>query len=203
MLKICEEMLQRRLSCRRDVWRFRSHFGSSLQQESHRPLSARRAHGGGLRCAAQRSAQNEADDDTLRPRGAGRPGVEAMLRQLWAPPRTRRRLRGGWRQRADDDDDDDELGEGRISRLAGGILLDWADGVTSAESLQRHMRNEDLDQRDLGQRAHPMVQRLAQVGEGPHAHAGLRTVLERVGLLTLQTTIEALGNVLGSSDPKL
>ena len=112
-----------------------------------------------------------------------------MLRPLFAKPRKRRRLRGGWRQRAavDDDEASDDRLDSFLSRLAGGQLLDWCDGVTSASQVQAHMQNAVLDDRAMGREPHCMVQKLADIGESQHAHAGLLSLLEDLGLAALLT----------------
>ena len=111
-----------------------------------------------------------------------------MLRPLWAraqpPGRAPKRRRGGWRQRLDDSEDErDDQG---ISFLASGLLQEWADGLTSAVRLQRHMANAARDGF-----VHPMVQTLAQLGEGKHAHANLVDLLGGLGLRSLQTKLDA------------
>ena len=52
------------------------------------------------------------------------------------------------------------------------------------------MGHEVADQNDMGRRAHVMVERLSQIGTGQHAHAGLRGLLERIGLLDCLTKVE-------------
>ena len=62
-----------------------------------------------------------------------------MLHRLWAPldvPRKRRR--GGWRQQLQTIETELEAEPARVSRLASGLLLEWADGSMSAAKLQQH-----------------------------------------------------------------
>ena len=110
------------------------------------------------------------------------------------------RGRGGWQQRvraaeraaeaeAAEERAEREGPPPRMSRLARGHLLDWCDGITSASKFETHMSDEIADQRYLGQEPHPMVARLATIGSGPHAHAGLRRLLADQGLLALQTPL--------------
>ena len=75
-----------------------------------------------------------------------------------------------------------------MSRLASGVLQ-WCDGDASAIELQ-HMSNELDDMAALSQEAHPMVHRLASIGNGYHAHGGLRSLLQNLGLLNLITTVD-------------
>ena len=73
------------------------------------------------------------------------------------------------------------------SRLASGILLDWCDGVTSAQQLRVHMANALSDGL-----AHPMVVRLSRVAndDAPqHSHAGMMELLGRCGILALLTPV--------------
>ena len=109
-----------------------------------------------------------------------------MLRSLCLPlqnPLPHRR-RGGWRQ---------QLGHlppiaperTGISRLAAGLLKDWGEGALSASELQVHLANVVADGL-----VHPMVQRLAAVGEGQHAHAGLLALLDSIGVLELLTPLQ-------------
>ena len=59
-----------------------------------------------------------------------------MLRPLYEVRSARPKARGlgGWRQRQArlDEDDDDSVSTGTMSRLAGGVLHDWAEGTSSA-----------------------------------------------------------------------
>ena len=77
-----------------------------------------------------------------------------------------------------------------ISQLAAGLLLEWADGDISAQRLQSHLHHSQQDSESMGQRVHPMVQRLAGIGAGEHALRGLRSELESLGLVALQTRLD-------------
>ena len=65
-----------------------------------------------------------------------------------------------------------------------GVLLDWCDGLLSAQKLQRHMNNAIRD----GQQ-HPMIQRLARIGAGGknHSQQNLMALLDTCGLQGLLT----------------
>ena len=113
-----------------------------------------------------------------------------MLGGLYMPLEPSGARRGGHRQRAARDEADREAAaNARISRLAGRHLLRWADGEESAAQVVQSMQDEVADQLDLRQQPHPMVKRLSEVGDGQHAHAGLRALLERNGLLALQSPV--------------
>ncbi len=58
----------------------------------------------------------------------------------------------------------------------------------STAALQRHMQNEVRDQAAMGREAHMMVRKLAEIGEGQHAHAGLQALLEGIGVGAAQRT---------------
>ena len=61
-----------------------------------------------------------------------------MLHRLWAPLDVpRRRRRGGWRQQLQTIETELEAEPARASRLASGLLLEWADGSMSAAKLQQ------------------------------------------------------------------
>ena len=62
-----------------------------------------------------------------------------MLHPLWARE-SRKRPRGGWRQRLErgELEHDEDV---HISKLTAGHLLDWADGVTSAAKVERVFDN--------------------------------------------------------------
>ena len=72
-----------------------------------------------------------------------------------------------------------------LSMLAGGLLKSWGEGVLSASELQVHMANAVADGLE-----HPMVQRLADVGDGRHAHEGLIALLTEIGVLELITPLD-------------
>ena len=74
-----------------------------------------------------------------------------------------------------------------LSRLAAGLLKSWGEGVLSASELQVHMANAVADGLE-----HPMVQRLADVGTGQHAHEGLMALMGRIGVLDLLTPLEGV-----------
>ena len=62
-----------------------------------------------------------------------------MLRALWAPRALLPPIRhGGWRQQLLQEPEEEAAG-GAISKLAGGLLLDWSEGVLSASKLQRYL----------------------------------------------------------------
>ena len=65
-----------------------------------------------------------------------------------------------------------------------GLLLDWCDGLLSAQKLARHMHNATRDGNH-----HPMIQRLAKVGAGGlnHSQQHLLGLLEDCGLQQLLT----------------
>ena len=76
-----------------------------------------------------------------------------------------------------------------MSHLGKGLLLSWCDGIISASEIQRHMANARRDEEQMQQQTHPMVARLASIGEGQHAHAGLRRLLTDLGIMALQTPL--------------
>ena len=101
---------------------------------------------------------------------------------------SRRRLKGGWKQRL-------AAGEGtgedsRPSALVVGLLLDWADGNRSAWKLQRDVSNAYED----GLR-HPMVRKFASVRAGRHAQEGLRSLFSDLGVDALQTRLDGVRSV--------
>ena len=108
-----------------------------------------------------------------------------MLAGLWkAPPRKRRRT-GGRQDAAARDAEGYEEGEGCVSKLAAGLLLQWADGESSADKVRYHMANAKADNF-----AHPMIDTLAKLREGCKAAIDLQSLLESVGLVQLQTNID-------------
>ena len=114
-----------------------------------------------------------------------------MLSRLWAP-RDAPPLRGGWRQRLAQGEGDAANPHVGVSRLAGGLLRDWADGAISATHLRSHMANALADGLN-----HPMVERLATFGAGAqHAQENLMRLLEETcGLASLQTQLDVSDNV--------
>ena len=104
--------------------------------------------------------------------------LRALCISLQSPLPPRRR--GGWRQ---------QLGHlppiapqrTGISRLAAGLLKDWGEGALSASELQVHLAIVVADGL-----VHPMVQRLADVGQWQHAHAGLLALLDSIGVADLR-----------------
>ena len=112
-----------------------------------------------------------------------------MLRPLYEVRSARPKARGlgGWRQRQAhlDEEGDDSVSTGTISRLAGGLLQDWAEGTSSASRMQFHVANAASDGM-----THPMILKLASIGKGRHAQAGLRRVLAETGLEDLQTRLD-------------
>ena len=110
-----------------------------------------------------------------------------MFRYLWAaePARRQRRRLGGWRQQLEAGLEEAGREEpGRPSRLAAGLLLEWADGGVSSQRLQEHMANAVADGL-----AHPMVSRLANVGAGQHAATGLLQLMEQCGVMGWMTVL--------------
>ena len=67
-----------------------------------------------------------------------------------------------------------------------GHLLDWADGVTSAKKMARHMANAKADGMNI-----PMVLRLANIGAGgpQHASHNLFGLLEWCGIPSQLTAL--------------
>ena len=113
-----------------------------------------------------------------------------MLSALWAMPKKRPR-RGGWRQQMEAEELDEDPGDRGLSRLAAGHLLDWADGASSASKVQYHMANALADGLD-----HPMVRRLAGIGEGRNASTGLFKLLGDLGVKSLLTEVELARGVV-------
>ena len=116
-----------------------------------------------------------------------------MLSPLWAPlpGSSRKRLRGGWRQRARaaDAEELDVDAAPEMSNLAAGRLLSWADGQLSATAVRACMQ----DAVDDGM-THPMVVRIASAGgagvaRAQHSNNGLITLLGECGVLTCLTPI--------------
>ena len=103
-----------------------------------------------------------------------------FARVLYAPEPSAQRRRGGWRQRAAESDSDRETQQ--PSRLASGLLQDWADG---AAQLQRHMPNAATDGID-----DPLVTRIATMGENQNAQRGLLRLLSEVGVLDLASPLK-------------
>ena len=114
-----------------------------------------------------------------------------MFANLYERPTKRRKVSGGWRQRAAREDaaSDDDLPASRpVSKLALGHLLDWADGVSSAAHVNRHMRHAVHDGLD-----DPLIKRIASVGsEGStqNCHAGLMGLMADAGYTTYISTVE-------------
>ena len=112
-----------------------------------------------------------------------------MLAPLWAPVCNARTVRrGGWRMQSEAENES-EPRVYNISRLGAGQLLKWCDGLASAMELSDHMNNEIADMEQMEQQPHPMVRRLADIGQGSHAHIGLKSLLEGLGLATLITEL--------------
>ncbi|MFM7982899.1 MAG: hypothetical protein ACKPKO_26605, partial [Candidatus Fonsibacter sp.] len=65
-------------------------------------------------------------------------------------------------------------------------MLDWADGVTSAKKMVRHIANAKADGTTI-----PMVLRLANIGAGgpQHANHNLSGLLELCGIPSQLTTL--------------
>lgn len=100
-----------------------------------------------------------------------------MISELWAPLADRQpQRRGGWRQRLRDEEDA-EAAETRISKLMGGLLRDWCDGLLSASRLQQ-CASDCVSDGFL----HPMVSRMSRVGGGQHAQEGLLRLLSLCGV---------------------
>ena len=116
-----------------------------------------------------------------------------MLSYLYQPRRVRPRegYHGGWTQRLDAASSSDEGAEVQpfMSRLAGGMLLQWAEGGLAASGLQARMADEVADMRRMNQRPHCMVERLASIRPGNHSLQGLRALLEHTGLYGLLTPV--------------
>ena len=68
-----------------------------------------------------------------------------------------------------------------------GSCLKWCDGDASAIELQYHMPYELIHMAALSQGAHLMVQRLASIENENHAHGGLRSLLQSLGLRNIIT----------------
>ena len=91
------------------------------------------------------------------------------------------RPRGGLRQRLRDPEPEPDV---RVSKLALGLLQDWADGDLSSAQLQKHVRNAISDGMN-----DPLLLRLGRVGQGQNAHTGLMSVLTEVGVLGMLSPI--------------
>ena len=107
-----------------------------------------------------------------------------MLSQLWEPPPPKRCRRGGWRQ--------DEIARSSgdvehasISRLAGGLLQYWCNGLISAQKLQQHIEDAKCD----GLK-HAMLDKLASIGSGQNAQGCLLKLLSSCGLMALIEDID-------------
>ena len=97
-----------------------------------------------------------------------------MLSKLWSPlDQGLAGKRGGWRQRIQRAALDSIPETVKISRLAAGQLLVWADGGTSASQLQTVMQDAVTDGLQ-----HPMVSRLSGIQSGQHAHGSLMHLLK-------------------------
>ena len=81
-----------------------------------------------------------------------------------------------------------------LARLASGLLLEWADGSTSAR-LQQHCSHAQEDAL-----THPTVQRLAGVGTAQNAHYGLMSLLWTCDIQPLITRMES-GKVMDTVLP--
>ena len=111
-----------------------------------------------------------------------------MISKLWSaeePNPKKRPRQGGWRQQLQRQ----RLAEAsspQPSQLAMGHLLDWADGVTSAKKMARHMANAKADGTNI-----PMVLRLANIGAGgpQHASHNLFGLLEWCGIPSQLTAL--------------
>ena len=81
----------------------------------------------------------------------------------------------------------EELRQYGMSKLAAGVLLNYADGDLSAVKVQYHAANAQSDGLD-----HPMIKDLAAIGEGEqNCQRGLLRLLDgKLGLTRLQTVIE-------------
>ena len=109
-----------------------------------------------------------------------------MLHPLWASSEPPVRRRGGWRQQLQAMAAEAAAEPTSISRLAAGMLLEWADGGLSASRLQQHCSNARED--GLG---HPMVQRLANMGTNQNAHNGLMRLLGSCSIPGLITAVDS------------
>ena len=110
-----------------------------------------------------------------------------MLSSLWSAVGSRKRRRGGHRQRALQEEAEEESASASrpsISRLAAGHLRDYADGVQSASKMIDHMHNAVLDGMD-----HPMVQKLGNLQGGQNAQRSMNNLMEDLGLFNLQTVV--------------
>ena len=96
-----------------------------------------------------------------------------MLSRRWeAEERPTKRRRGGWRQlRETEAEPVDEKTRG-ISRLAGGILLQWGGGTVSAPQVASTMQGALSDGLE-----HPVVRRIAALRGSRHAHGDLMELL--------------------------
>ena len=117
-----------------------------------------------------------------------------MLRSLWLAStwQSRKRGRGGWRQRQATEDvaEDQEM----VSRIVMGHLQDWADGVSSSTAVKRHMEYAVADGV-----THHMVERLAKIGSTDgsmqHCHSDLMSIMTQVGIPELITHVTEEGSV--------
>ena len=107
-----------------------------------------------------------------------------MLNSLWSPMPQPPRRAGGHRQQQLYMLPPIQAQHWSISRLAAGILQEWAQGSISSSKLQEHMAAACADGL-----SHPMVQRLAQVQPGRHAHESLMALLEHHEILSLLTPV--------------
>ena len=102
---------------------------------------------------------------------------------LFAQVYTRRVVRrGGIRQRAAAAADDAGEDPPKVSKLAVGLLQDWADGNLSAAQVQRHASNAIADGM-----SDPLLQRLQQ---DSNPQRGLQTLLRDIGVLGFMSTID-------------
>ena len=114
-----------------------------------------------------------------------------MIRALWAPLPVAApaadggRRRGGIRQQRAAEDEAAAHPAAAVaaappptkSKLACGLLVDWADGDLSSVRLQMHLKNAHDDGL-----LHPMVSRFAALGSGRHANAAVMQLLGSLGL---------------------
>ena len=77
-----------------------------------------------------------------------------------------------------------------MSKLAAGHLLDYCDGITSAKRVNEHMSNSIADGPQ-----HVMVRRLADLPSGKNAQQGIVGLLDKLGVMDLQTVIGSSGSV--------
>ena len=92
-------------------------------------------------------------------------------------------------QDADDDDNEEEEDEPTISRMVAGHMLDWCDGLISAQKLHWHCANGVSDGFQ-----HPKLSRIAAVGAGQNANKGMLKLLgETCGIDRLMTRLPGNG----------